>query len=136
MAKMVLTAQFITINANNLAAFCSQAEVEAEVDDVDVTVFTSLGWRERIGGLREAELSLEFFNDFDAGALDSIMWPLLGTVVPFEARATQAARGASNPGYTGSVLVRTWTPLQGSVGDAATASVAFPTSGQVQRLVA
>lgn len=136
MAKLVLTAQFVTVNAQNLQSFCRKAEVAVDVDEKETTVFTSAGWKEHIGGLKAGEIALEFLQDFDAAALDSIMWPLLGLVVPFEVRATQAARSTSNPAYTGSVLVNAWNPLQGSVGDLAEVSVTYPTSGAVNRLTA
>lgn len=136
MPKMVLTAQYLSINANLVHGNTRKAELSVEVEDKDVTTYTSLGWKEVIGGLKSGELGCEFLQDFAAAALDSIMWPLLGTVVPFEARADQGAVSASNPKYTGSILIKAWNPLTGSVGDEATVSVSFPTSGAVTRATA
>jgi hypothetical protein len=136
MPKMVLTAQYLSINANVLNAYTKKAELSVEVEDKDVTTYASLGWKEVLGGLKSAELACEFLQDFDATKLDSIMWPLLGLVVPFEVRADQAAVSASNPKYSGSILIKGWNPLEGSVGDEATVGVSFPTSGAVARAVA
>ncbi|MFG2002296.1 hypothetical protein ACGFNU_24400 [Spirillospora sp. NPDC048911] len=136
MAKMVLLAQYLSINANALAEYCNKAELSVEVEEKDITSYASLGWKEVLGGLKSAELACEFKQDFAATKLDSIMWPLLGTVVPFEVRADQAAVGASNPKYTGSILIKGWNPLEGSVGDDASAKMSFPTSGVVTRAVA
>ncbi len=61
------------------------------------------------------------------------MWPLLGTVVPFVVRLDQAAVGTSNPSYSGNVLINGWNPIEGSVGDEASVSLGFPTSGAVVR---
>ncbi|MBK3625917.1 hypothetical protein JHN59_13900 [Streptomyces sp. MBT49] len=133
MPKMVLLAQYLSINANVLSAFTRKAEIAVEVEDKDVTTYASLGWKEVLGGLKSGELGCEFLNDFAATQLDSIMWPLLGLVVPFEVRADQAAVGTSNPKYTGSILIKQWNPLEGSVGDEATVGVTFPTSGAVAR---
>lgn len=133
MPKMVLLAQYLSINANVLHEFTRKAELTVEVEEKDVTNYASLGWKEVTGGLKSAELGCEFLQDFAATKLDSIMWPLLGTVVPFEVRADQAAVGTSNPAYTGNILINGWNPLTGSVGDEATVSLGFPTSGAVTR---
>ncbi|MEW2424835.1 phage tail tube protein [Streptomyces nigra] len=130
---MVLLAEYLSINANVLNEFTKKAEIAVEVEDKDVTTFASLGWKEVLGGLKSGELGCEFLQDFAATKLDAIMWPLLGTVVPFEVRADQSAVGANNPKYTGNILIKSWNPLSGSVGDEATVSVTFPTSGAVTR---
>ncbi|MCH5677829.1 phage tail tube protein [Streptomyces gilvus] len=130
---MVLLAQYLSINANVLNTFTKKAELTVEVEDKDVTNYASLGWKEVIGGLKSGEIGCEFLQDFAATQLDAIMWPLLGTVVPFEVRADQGAVSTSNPKYTGSILIKGWNPLTGSVGDEATVSVSFPTSGAVAR---
>src|ERR1044072_734865 len=133
MPKMVLLAQYLSINASVLNTYTKKAELTVEVEDKDVTTFASLGWKEVLGGLKSAELSCEFLQSFTAAELDAIMWPLLGAVVPFEVRADQAAVGTSNPKYSGSILINGWSPLTGSVGDEATVSQGFPTSGAVVR---
>jgi hypothetical protein len=131
--KMVLLAEFLSINANDLSEFTKKAELQVEVEEKDVTNYKSLGWKEVVGGLKSGEVGCEFLQDFAATKLDAIMWPLLGTVVPFEVRGDQAVVGVSNPKYTGSILIKGWNPITGSVGDEATVSVSFPTSGAVTR---
>lgn len=133
MPKMVLLAEYLSINSNVLNTFTKKAELTVEVEEKDITNYASLGWKEVIGGLKSGELGCEFLQDFAATQLDAIMWPLLGTVVPFEVRADQAAVGVSNPKYTGSILIKGWNPITGSVGDEATVSMGFPTSGAVTR---
>ncbi|MFJ4785511.1 hypothetical protein [Streptomyces sp. NPDC088794] len=130
---MVLLAEYLSINSNVLNAFTKKAELTTEVEEKDITNYASLGWKEVIGGLKSAELGCEFLQDFAASQLDAIMWPLLGLVVPFEVRADQAAASASNPKWTGSILINGWNPITGSVGDEATVSMGFPTSGAVVR---
>lgn len=136
MPKMVLLAEFVSLGGNDLSEYCRKAELSTEVEDKDVTTYASLGWKELLGGLKSGELGLEFLQDVAATEIDSLMWPLLGTVVPFEVRLSQAAVGASNPKYSGSVLVNGWNPIEGSVGDEASVSVGYPTSGVVARAVA
>lgn len=133
MPLMVLSTAVLTVNANNLAQWCSKTEITAEVEEKDVTVFTSLGWKEVLGGLKSGNIAATLKNDLAASALDAIMWPLFGTVVPWTAKATSAAVGTSNPLYSGSLLVKNWTPITGSPGDVNEASYTWPTSGAITR---
>lgn len=134
MAKFVLTAEKVLIAGNDLSTYCSKAEITISAEIKDTTNYGSGGWKEELGGLRQAKLSLEFYNDFATTLLDSIMFPLLGTVVTFEVAGTQAARGVSNPSYIGSLLVSDWNPLTGKVGDVDTSSVSYQSSGIVTRV--
>jgi hypothetical protein len=136
MPSMVLTAEYVALNGVDLSAYTRKGELSVEVEDKDVTTYASNGWTERLGGLKSGELGCEFLQDIAATKLDSIMWPLLGTVVTFEVRASQAVVGTSNPKYTGSVLIKGWNPIEGSVGDEASVSVSYPTSGAVTRATA
>lgn len=133
MPKMVLTSEYLSISGTDLSNYTSKAEVAVEVEEKDVTTYGSAGWKEVIGGLKSGTIAIEFKQDFAAAALDAIMWPLFGTVVPFEVRPTSAAAGTSNPKWTGSLLVKAWNPITGSVGDEASVSVSYPTSGAVVR---
>lgn len=135
MAKMVFTSNYVALNGTDLSAYCNKAELSVEVEDKDVTTFGSAGHKEVIGGLKSGTLALEFKNDFAAAALDAILWPLLGTVVTFETRPTSAAVGASNPKWTGSVLINGH-GAGGGVGDEATQSQSYPTTGAITRATA
>ncbi|MFI1030729.1 hypothetical protein [Streptomyces sp. NPDC020951] len=136
MPKMVLLAQHLTLNGNDLKNFTKKAELSVEVEDKDITTYASLGWKEVLGGLKSGELGIDFLQDFAVSQLDAIMWPLLGTVVPFVVRADQGAVSTSNPSYSGNVLIKGWNPIEGSVGDEATVGVTYPTSGIVSRTTA
>jgi hypothetical protein len=136
MAKMVLLASYVSLNATDLSSYASKIELSIEVDEQETTTFASLSFKEVLGGLRSGSLAMTFKQDVTAAALDSIMWPLLGTVVAFEVRLSNAIVGVSNPKYTGSVMVKGWKPIAGSVGDVAEVEVEFPTTGVVTRATA
>ena len=133
MAKMVLQAAYLALNGVDRSAWTSKVEVQVEVEEKDVTVFTSAGWKEVLGGLKSGSLAITFKNDVAASQLDELMWALLGTVTTFEVRAANTAVSTSNPKYTGSVLINAWTPVSGSPGDVNEASYTFPTSAAVVR---
>jgi hypothetical protein len=133
---MVLTASYLALNGTDLSDHTSKIQLSVEVEEKDVTTFASSGWVEVIGGLKSGSLAVMFKQDIADNNIDETMWGLLGTVVTFEVRLTNSAVGASNPKYTGSVLVSQWSPISGNVGDTAEVDVTFPTSGAVSRAVA
>ncbi|MFE2556674.1 hypothetical protein ACFXGT_11650 [Streptomyces sp. NPDC059352] len=136
MPFMVLTSEYISLDGIDLSEYTRKGELGIEVEEKEVTNYASAGWKVVIGGLKSGELGVEFLQDFANTRIDSIMWPKLGLVVPFEVRPTNAAVGTSNPKYTGSVLIKEWKPIEGGVGDEATSSASFPTSGPVLRATA
>jgi hypothetical protein len=136
MGSMVLTGEFLSLNASDLSTYTSKAELAVEVEEKDVTTYGSAGWKENLGGLKSGNLGIEFKQSFTAAELDAIMWPLLGTKVAFVVKPVAGTTTTSNPAYSGTVLIKGWNPITGSVGDAATVSVAFPTSGAVTRTTA
>jgi hypothetical protein len=133
---MVLTAAYLSLAATDVSEYTSKVEVTAEVEEKDVTVFTSGGWKEVKGGLKSGAIAIEWKNDISDNELDELLWPLLGTNVAFEVRASSAAVGTSNPKYTGSVLVKSVSPIAGSVGDVNAQSPTYPTSGAITRATA
>lgn len=136
MAKMVLTSTYLGLNSVDRSDNVSRVELTVDVESKDVTVFASDGWKEVLGGIKSAGLAIMFKNDMADNALDETMWALLGTVVTFEVRPTDAVVGPSNAKYTGSVLINGWTPISGATGDVNEFTVTYPTSGAVSRGVA
>lgn len=128
----VLTDAYISINANVISDHGNKVELPIKFEEKDATAFGQT-YKVRRGGLGDGNLNLTLLADYVAANLDSIIWPLIGSVVPFEIRPTSAAVGTGNPKYTGSVLVAEWTPITGKVGDLVEVTVSWPTSGTVVR---
>jgi hypothetical protein len=102
------------------------------VDSLETTAFGSTS-RTRIGGLQDGTFQLDLHQDFAAAALDSIIYPLIGTVVPVLVLPTSAAVGVDNPSYAFSVLATNYSPFQSSVGDLATTSISWEITGAITR---
>lgn len=135
MSTYVFTDGYTNINATDMSTKVKSVELNVTVDEQDNTAMGAT-YKSRQGGLKDGSLKLTFNQDMAAATVDAVIWPLLGTTVTFEVRATSAAVGAGNPKYTGSVLITEWNPLAGSVGDLAEVSVTWPTSGTVARATA
>lgn len=132
MAVFTFTDAVITINSVDLSDHITKATLKIEVDEQESTAFGST-YKSRVGGLKDGSLELEFNQDFASSEVDDTIWPILGTVVPFTIRANSGPVSATNPEYSGTVLIKEYSPLDGSVGDLAKVSVTWPTSGTVIR---
>jgi hypothetical protein len=135
LAKFVATDYKVTINGTNLSTSLASVELPIEIDEQETTAFGS-EWRTRIAGLKSGSITLEFHQDFAAGALDSILWPLLGTNATVVVSPTSGTVTSSNPSYSGQFLVSQYTPYASTVGDLATVSVTWSLSGALTRATA
>lgn len=132
MAKFVATGTKVTLNGSDVSSSCARAELVINAAEVTTTDFGSAGWTEVIGGLKSGSVSLDFHADFGVSAVSSLFQPLvgtIGTVVLIAANGTAAS--ATTPAYTATVLINSFTPIAGAVGDLSTFSVTFPTTGAV-----
>jgi hypothetical protein len=131
MAKFIVTATAVKIGSTNVSDSVASATLELTSADVDVTDFSSNGWTEVIGGLKSGTLSLDIHADNGVGAITTILNPLLGTIATVTIAPNGTVGSSSNPIYTVPVLVNSFSPVAGAVGDLSTFSVSFPTSGSV-----
>lgn len=135
MAKFAATDYAVTINGVNLSTNLNSVELAIESDDLETTAFGG-EWRTRVGGLKTGSLTLSFMQDFGAGAVDATLYPLLNTLATVVIKPTSGSVSATNPSYTATCLVNSYSPFASSVGDIATLSVTFPVSGTVTRATA
>jgi hypothetical protein len=135
LAKFVATDYKVTINGTNLSTSLASVELPIEIDEQETTAFGS-EWRTRIAGLKSGSITLEFHQDFGAGAIDATLWPLLGTNATVTVVPTSGTVNATNPSYSGSFLVTQYTPYASTVGDLATLSVSWPLTGALTRATA
>ncbi len=131
MAKYVVTSTDVTLNGTDISSACARAELVINSAEVETTDFGSAGWTEVIGGLKSGSVTLDFHNDFGAGGVSALFQDLVGTIGTVTLAPNGTAVSATNPKYTAEVLVSSFTPVSGAVGDLATFSVTFPTSGAV-----
>lgn len=132
---VLLDAQLSVAN-NDLTAWCKKLELPDEFEVKKTTTFASGGAEENKGGLESFEASITFNQDYDAAALDSIMWALRRSVVTFTARAQIGAVTSSNPQYSGKLVIQKWVPISGNVGDVGEVDVTFTGSGPLARVTA
>ena len=133
MAKFVFLDVTLSVGGTDLSDHIDKLTIEADVAEVDSTSFGSGGWGEVLGGLKNWTATIEFQQDFAASKVDATLWPALGTLVTLVAKPTSDSVSATNPSFTGTALVKQYSPIDGGVGDLAKNSVTWPGSGALVR---
>ena len=132
MAKFYAQDYKVTIGTSVLSTSIASVTLDITTDEVETTAFGS-SYRTRIGGLKDASVSLDFHQDFGAGAIDALLFPLMGSTVAVKIAPTSGTVTATNPEYRFDALVTQYQPYAGAIGDLATFSVTWPVSGEVVR---
>jgi hypothetical protein len=132
LAKFYAQDYKITIGTAVISDDVASVTLDITSDEVETTAFGS-SYRTRIGGLKDASVSLDFHQDFGAGAVDALLFPLMGSTVAVKIAPTSGTVTATNPEYRFNALVTQYQPFAGAVGDLATLSVTWPVSGEVVR---
>jgi IMP cyclohydrolase len=137
MARIVLTNAYVLINSVNLSDHIASITLTTTDDVIETTAFGSSA-RTRIGGLADNSVALEFHQDYAAANVEATINgspSLVGTVTAVVVKPNGATTAADNPSYSFNALVSEWTPLNGAVGELATASVTWPIDGNITKAV-
>lgn len=132
MAKFYAQDYKITIGTAVVSSSIASVTLDITADEVETTAFGS-SYRTRIGGLKDASVSFDFHQDFGAGAVDALLFPLMGETVAVKIAPTSGTVTATNPEYRFNALCTQYQPYAGSIGDLSTLSVTWPVSGEVVR---
>jgi hypothetical protein len=132
MAKFFAQDYKITVGTTNLSTSINSVTLDITADEIETTAFGST-YRTRIGGLKSGSVSLDFMQDFAAGSVDALLFPLMGSTVAVKISPLSTAVSATNPEYRFDCLVTQYQPYAGSIGDLATLSVSWPTTGDIVR---
>ena len=135
MASVVLTDAYISIGGNVLSSRGISVALDYSAELLDETAFGDTT-RTRLGGLKDWTLTLSMHEDYAASQLDSILFPLVGTLVALELRPTSGAVSTSNPKYTGNGVFGSYPALVGGVGELVKTDIKFEAAGTLTRATA
>jgi hypothetical protein len=135
MARIVLTNAFISVGGVDLSDLVSSVSLSSSFDVVETTAFSSSASKTRVAGLVDNSITLEFHQDYATGEVEQTIYPLLGTVAAVIVKPNGASTSAFNPSYTCQAVISEWTPVNGAVGELASASVSWPVSGAITKAV-
>ncbi len=125
MAKFVATNYSIKINGADFTSSIAAVTFDVSAAEQEVTAFGD-SFVQRISGLKDASVSLDFHQDFGSASVDATLFPLLGSQATVTVIPSGTVVSATNPSYTGVFLCTEYQPYASSVGDLATLSVTWP----------
>lgn len=132
MARIVLTNAYVVFGSTDLSDHIASVTLNSSYDIVETTAFGNTA-KTRVAGLADNSVSFEFHQDYATSSVEQTIYPLLGTAVTVSVKPVNTTTSAVNPQYAFSALVAEWTPLNGAVGELATASVSWPISGAITK---
>src|SRR5579872_5581744 len=131
MQKLVLRDASVVVNSVDLSAMVDQVTITAQFDVVDVS---SMGatYKQKLLGLGDGTIQVEFFTDETAASVNPTLWPLLGSNSTFTVvvKETSAAVSSTNPTYTMTSILPNFSPIAGQIGQASKTSVTFENASQ------
>lgn len=142
MGKFTLTDVSVVLNVGgtnyDLSDHLDSVTVEYKKDVPETTAMGSSGYRQRVGGLKDWNMSLNFQQDFAAGSVDAAIYAgfMSDTNPTVTVKPKSGAVSTTNPGYSGSCIIPTYTPLSGKIGDVAMMPVTLEGSGILARVTA
>ena len=115
----------VIVGTTTITDHVSTVSLAREIDQVEIT---SMGdnIQNMIGGVERPTLNLELFNDFAAASVNALFEDALGSKLNIKLIPVSGTVTATNPSYTMSCLITSWTPVNGAVDAVASVSVSLP----------
>lgn len=125
MAVFLNNAVGVKINTVDLSDHVKSITLNRQFDELEVTAMGDSSHR-FVKGLESSTLTLSFLNDDAAASVLATLQAAWGTSVAFSLLQTKGtAVSATNPLYTGTILVNKTTDINGATGDISTQDITF-----------
>ncbi|NDE71763.1 MAG: hypothetical protein EB054_03525 [Actinobacteria bacterium] len=115
----------VILGGTTISDHVSSVTLNREVDAVEITAMSDTD-HVFLKGLNANSVSLEFFNDFAATSVNSLIDDAMGTYLNLKLIPVSGTVTSTNPSYTMSCFIQQWQPISGTPQDVATASVTWP----------
>ena len=133
MAKFVALDYDIELGGIDYTSSIAAVTFELSAAEQETTAFGDTHVQ-RISGLKDASISIDFHQDFGAGGVDAFFFDKIGLNMLVKVRPNSGAVSATNPSYEATFLVTEYSPYASSIGGLDTFSVSFPlATGVVER---
>jgi len=115
----------VIVGTTTITDHVSTVSLTREIDQVEITAMSD-NIQNMIGGVERPTLGLELYNDFAASSVNSLFEDALGTKLNIKLIPVAGTVTATNPSYTMSCLISSWTPVNGAIDSVASVSVSIP----------
>lgn len=127
MAKEINRNVSVLVNSVDLSNHAYSVEMEDVAEEVDLTSFGPSGYKEFGPGMKDATVTVSFFNDHATGSVADTIQPLYSSGGTFPLRIKPDLAGTV--AYTMTAKVYSNPMLAGGVGEASTIDVTFRNAG-------
>jgi hypothetical protein len=115
----------VIVGTSTITDHVSTVSLAREIDQVEITAMND-NLNNFVGGIERSVLNLELYNDFASASVNSLFEDALGTKLNIKLIPVSGTVSATNPSYTMSCLISSWTPVNGAVDAVASVSVSYP----------
>lgn len=130
MARKAIIDAVVYIAGNDVSEWVSKLEDDDVIDEIEVTTYGDDGNKTYVGGLRGGTISLDFKNDYAPDSLDSIMSSLVSRdPISMSWKPFKTTISSANKLHSGKILLNSWQPISGNVGEQPTVSKTYSKSG-------
>lgn len=131
MAVMLNSTVGVKIATVDISDHVSSATLTQTFDELEISALGDLSHK-YTKGLESSTLSLDFFNDFAASQITTLLQTNYGTTVTAVLIPVKGtAVSATNPLYTVSILINNLTPINGDVASINNSSITFTCNSTV-----
>jgi hypothetical protein len=122
----------VVINAVDLSAYVKSVSIAYGAEILETTAMSKTT-KVKKGGLKDWSVDLELNQDFAGGAVDATLFSLVGVDTTIGIRPVNTDIAATNPEYTGTAILSSYPPLDGTHGQNLTTKVHFEGSDTLTR---
>jgi len=123
----------LKIGTVDLSDHVKSITINQKFDELEVTAMGDTGHK-FVKGLESASITVSFLNDTATASVLTTLQTAYGTSAAFKAVNTGGATptiSATNPLYSGLILINNLTPINGAVGDISTQDITFTVNGSI-----
>ena len=135
MAKQVFTNAVVTVNGVDFSDHIAAVTIDQSADEIETTAFGATGWRTRTLGLKDGSVTLDWHQDF-ASSVDATLSSAWGSVGTVTVMPNGTVIGAGNPRWNCPVVLSSYSPVAGSIGDLLTFSTTWAAASAFSRSTA
>jgi hypothetical protein len=115
---------YFSLAGVNLSDQVTNITINQQFEELETTSMGSTS-RVFVKGLETGQINVDFLNSYVATEVNTTLQNAFGTAVAFIINPNGSTTSATNPKYTGSVLINNLTPINGAVGDLQTQSLSL-----------
>lgn len=116
MAKTILDNAFLSVETVDLSDHVRSLAMNLKTDIIDATCMSNT-YKDKLAGFTDWSVEVEFAQDYAANKVDATLFSLVGTTCSLVIRPDSAAKGATNPEFTGEGILVNYSPLDGKVSE-------------------